>query len=309
LRNIELEHKDDDVKIQIRENSIVAPQYLIMKIKHLIQSMTFQSTTLIFQYIENALTITEKNHLELNQLTQNYNCEIDKIDIHTKREPIILPKGKNASASKFIIKQSDQFYSSLTIPKKVSISNHTIEIHRSNDLTVCFIIEHFYWLIHLFCFQVDVHVISTVTGAIREQIDPKYGNGYFESDTDKKVLFIQWIPPHSQENNDQMKESIEKFISISLKQIEMHCKDTINTISFSTTEWEKYDDRKRLSEEIIKEMKYQLHTKQFSNYSWRIVFVFDDGQVDLFNEFSQVISTLQTEKDVYEQFFCPISSM
>jgi len=140
LKNIELDYKDDNVKIHIRENSITAPQYLLMKMKQLIQSMIFQTATLNFQYIENAFILTEKDHLQLKVLGQNYNCEIDKIDSKTKKELILLPKGKFSSTSKHIIKESNRFYSSLSIPRKLSISNNTIEIHRTYDLTVSLIL-------------------------------------------------------------------------------------------------------------------------------------------------------------------------
>jgi hypothetical protein len=148
LKNIELDYKDDNVKIQIRENSIDAPQYLIMKIKQLIKSMICQTTTLTFQYIPNAFTLTEKDYLQLKVLAKNYNCEIDKIDTETKKELFLLPKGKITSTSKYIEKESKQFYSSLSIPRILLISNNTIEIHKSNDLTVSLLIEFVYFIIN-----------------------------------------------------------------------------------------------------------------------------------------------------------------
>lgn len=151
--------------------------------------------------------------------------------------------------------------------------------------------------------------MSTTTDAMKENLDPKQGNGYFESDTGKKVLFVQWSLPHLQEDNNQIKESIKKFISSSLKQIDMVSVNTINTIAFSTTDWEKYNNRKQLVEEILNEMKYQLETRQFSNRYWKILFIFNDEQSDLFNEFSQVMLGLQTIMDDYEQFLYPITSM
>ncbi len=136
MRKIELDYKDDNVKIQIRENLIIAPHYLIIKMKQLIQSMICQTTTLIFRYIQNAFLLTEKDNLQLKVLAKNYNCEIDKIDTETKKELILLPNGKNVSTSKYIINESNQFYSSLSIPRILLISNNTIEIHKSYDLTV-----------------------------------------------------------------------------------------------------------------------------------------------------------------------------
>jgi hypothetical protein len=87
------------------------------------------------------------------------------------------------------------------------------------------------------------------------------------------------------------------------------CTNAVKTIAFLTTDWEKYDNRKQLVEGILHEIKYQLETEQFSNRSWKILFIFDDEQTDFFNEFSQAILALQTDKDNYEQFFYPVSSM
>ncbi len=143
MKTIELNHRDDNVKIQIRENRIDAPQYLINKIKQLIQSMIYQTKILTFQSIQNAFVFKDKDYSSLKSIARNYNCELEEIKTEIKRELIILPKGKNASASKYIIKESKQFYSSLSIPRILSISNHTIEIHKSYDLTVSFSIEFF----------------------------------------------------------------------------------------------------------------------------------------------------------------------
>ncbi len=152
MKNLELDYKEDNVKIQIRENSIDAPQYLIMKMKELIQSMICQTITLTFQYIPNAFTLTEKDYLQLKVLAKNSNCEIDKIDIETKKKIFLLPKGKIISTSKYIEKESNQFYSSLSIPRILLISNNTIEIHKSNDLTVSLLIEFVYFIINLISF-------------------------------------------------------------------------------------------------------------------------------------------------------------
>ena len=106
-----------------------------------------------------------------------------------------------------------------------------------------------------------------------------------------------------------MKESIKQFISASIKQIDLLCTNVVKTIAFATTEWENYDHRKQLAEDILNEINSRLRTEQFSNRSWKIIFLFNDEQNDYFNEFSQIILALQTENDDYEQFFYPISSM
>ncbi|CAF1114353.1 unnamed protein product [Adineta steineri] len=291
LKKIELDYKDDNVKIQIRENSIIAPQYLTMKIKQLIQSMISNTSTLNFRYIENAITLTEQNDLQLKVLAQTYNCELDRIDINTREEPILLPKGKNISASTNIVNESEDFYSSLFVFSQLFIATNTIEIHKSDNETF------------------DINIISTNEDAVIEKIDSQYGNGYFESDTGKRVLLMHGSPFCSNENNHHMKKSINKFISEIFNQIDTLDPDTIKTIAFSTTNWEKYNNNvKQLVEEFLNEMKYQLETEKFSNRSWKIFFVFDDEQKDLFDVFSQIILALQMKMDDYEQFFYPIST-
>ncbi|CAF2811274.1 unnamed protein product [Rotaria sp. Silwood2] len=134
--------------------------------------MVFQTSTTIFRYIQNAFTLTEKDQLKLKNLAQNYNCEINKINIETKKELIILPKEKNVTTSKYITNESNQYYFSLAIWRKLSMSHNTIEIHKSYGLIV------------------DITIISTTAYGIKEKIDPKYGNGYFESDTGKRIYQI-----------------------------------------------------------------------------------------------------------------------
>lgn len=100
--------------------------------------MIFQTTTLIFSYIKNAVTLTEIDNLELKRLALNNNCDIDKIEIQTKKELITLPKGQNTTTSKYITQLSSQFYSSLSIWRKLSVSSNELEIQKSSDSTVSF---------------------------------------------------------------------------------------------------------------------------------------------------------------------------
>ena len=141
-------------------------------------------------------------------------------------------------------------------------------------------------------------VISTVIDANREQIDPEFGNGYYESETGKKVLFIQW--PYSSD-----RVSIRRFISASFKQIDAQCGDTIKTIVFSATDWEKSDQRKELIEGILHEIQVRLQSKEYANRSWRILFILNDEQKNFFNEFGQIMF----DGNADEQFLHPISSM
>ncbi|CAF3536741.1 unnamed protein product [Rotaria sordida] len=139
LKNIELKYKDDNVKIQIRENLFYAPQYLASKIKQLINALVFQTATIIFQCIENACMMTTNEHLEIETIARKYNCQIDRIDVQTKNEVIKLPKARRTSTIKstsiFIIQQSNRFIAALNMLKRLSTSTGGIEIHKTTDLT------------------------------------------------------------------------------------------------------------------------------------------------------------------------------
>lgn len=133
---IELNSPNDLIKIDIHGDAIHAPQYLIVKIKELIQSMTNQQRILRFSYIPNAFVFTENDRVQLEIITHHYNCQIEQIQTETTKELIVLPKGKNIPTSKYINKESNQFQSSFPISKSLSVVNHTIEIHQSYDLPV-----------------------------------------------------------------------------------------------------------------------------------------------------------------------------
>ncbi|UJR07650.1 hypothetical protein I4U23_011938 [Adineta vaga] len=281
LKQIELDYKDDNVHIQIHSNLLTAPQYLIVKIKQLIQSLLFHTTTLTFRYIENGITLTEHDQLQLKTIGQNHNCQLDHIDTQTEKEIILLPKSKDTPTSKYIMKKSEEFYTSLTPVWKLSVETNTIELRPASNPTS------------------DITVISTTEDIIKENIDSIHRNGHFISENGKNILVILWSP---------LKDPIEKLISTSFNQIDVLCMDSIESIAFSTTNWEKIDDKRKLAEEMIKEMKDLLETEDFANRSWKISFSFNDEQNDLLKEFSEIIISLRLAKNGYEQFTYPITT-
>ncbi|CAF2477111.1 unnamed protein product [Rotaria sp. Silwood2] len=302
LKNIELEYKDDNVKIQIRENLFHAPQYLASKIKQLINALVFQTATIIFQCIANAGKMITNEHLEIEQIARKYNCQIDRIGVQTKNEIVKLPKARTTSTIKststFIIQESNRFIDALPMLKRLSTSTGGIEILKTKDLTTPL---------------VDITIISTVKDAVKEQIEPNCSNFYFETDAGRKVLFIPWAPPSIKLDNDQtetiLEESIKEYISIFVTQIATLCTTDIKRIAISTTEWENYSNRKQLVEKFIHALKFQLETDEFFNRDWIILFLFNENQSDMYDLFMQTILSLQVETNDYEQFYWPISSM
>ena len=136
-------------------------------------------------------------------------------------------------------------------------------------------------------------MISTIEDAQKEQIDSTQTNIYLESDGGRRVLFIQWSPPSP--TNEKL---IQKFLSLSLNQIVEHCVDSVKTIRYLTTGWEKSPCCREILPQLVK----QLQRKTFADRSWRIVFICDKNQNDLFEEFLHNFSELN------EEFLQPISS-
>ncbi|CAF3486533.1 unnamed protein product [Rotaria sp. Silwood1] len=302
LKNIELEYKDDNVKIQIRENLFHAPQYLSSKIKQLINALVFQTATISFQCLENACTMTVNEHLKIEQIARKYNCQIDKINVQTNNELVKLPKTRITSTIKststFIIDESNRFIASVQMLNRLSISTGGIEILKTKDLIIP---------------PVNITIISTMTDAVKEQIEPDCGNFYSETDSGRKVLFIPWTPPSIKLDSDEteiiLEESIKEFVSICLTQIVTLCSTDMKIIAVSTAEWENYSNKKQLAEKIIHALKFQLETKEFSNRDWTILFIFDEKQSEMYDLFTQTILSLRAETNDYEQFYYPISTI
>ncbi|CAF3309661.1 unnamed protein product [Rotaria sp. Silwood2] len=237
-------------------------------------------------------------------IAQRYNCQIDFIDVKVQIEITTLPKSINSSTieltPKYLIEQSNQFYSSIGILKKVSISNFEIEIHRTENNRLP---------------KIDILIISAVKDAIKESIDPTSRSLYFENDIGRRILFIPWMlltvsDVDVNQTNSHLRKSINDFISTTLKQVRAFCKDHVITICFSTTDWENFSSfEDQFANEIFNQLKTELETSEYSNYKWKILFTFDDQQIDLYNRFSQAISSVQTNSNTDEQFYYPIASM
>ncbi|CAF3103620.1 unnamed protein product [Rotaria sp. Silwood2] len=302
LETIEFEYKDDNVKIKIRENQLYAPHYLKIKIQQRINNLIDQQYPLIFQYIGNDSILTNDEKLQLEEIAGQFKCQIDKIDLQTKKEIVTLPKVINTStlksSPKFIIKKSKEFYSSLSLLKTTSIANSTIELHLANDVTAP---------------QADITIISMITSDIEDDSKLNGNNLQNKTDTDKSVKLFYSLPHWSKVNNDQndtdFKNSIKTFISNSLKDISVLSLNKENIITFSTDEWDNYSSRKQLAEEIINEIKVQLETSKLFNVNWRILFIFNDNQTDLYNRFLQTILSITMNTNNYEQFFYPVSTI
>ncbi|CAF1250141.1 unnamed protein product [Rotaria magnacalcarata] len=300
LNTIELEHRNDNVKIQIRENVYYAPQYLTSKVKKMINELIFYTATISFQCIENACTVTTSEQLDLEQITRKHNCQMDRINLQSRNELIHLPKARTISTIKStspsIIQESNQFITKLMTLNRIVTSSDGIEIHKTQ---------------HSIEKNVDITIISEITAASEEQIAPDRDNVHSETNTRSNILFVPWVPTavefDSIQSDDILENSITEFISTCLTQIASLPTNDVKRIAFSTEAWGNYSNKKQLAEKIISTLRFQLETEKFSNRHWTFLFFFNEKQSDMFDFFTQAIASMQHETNDYKKFYCPIS--
>ncbi|CAF3537312.1 unnamed protein product [Rotaria socialis] len=302
LKNIELEYNDYDVKIHLRENRLYVPDHLKSKILQRITNLIDSQHPITFQCIGSNYIITNDEKLQMEIIARQFKCEIYKIEYQSNIQLVTLPKSTNtytlSSVPKFIINKSKEFHSSLSILEKLSISNSTIELHFAHDSTAP---------------TTDFNILSVITNEATQngQLTDSMVDNENDSRRTMEICHVlpYWSTVKLDKNNLSFKNSIENFIFNSLRDVSILSANTVNTIAFCTNEWENYSPRIRLAEEIINELKIQLKKDQFSHFHWRILFVFNRNQIELYNQFSHIISSTKTNNNDYEQFFYPISSV
>ncbi|CAF2888089.1 unnamed protein product, partial [Rotaria sp. Silwood2] len=265
--------------------------------------MIFDNFTIIFEQVETETprTLTAKEDLELKHLALINNCHIVKIETKSKTKICSVPKAITITTishqSKFITNQSILFSSSASVFYKVSISYASIEIHTMSN--------------RFMDQKVDLTILSSTTDAIKEDIDINKDNSFVETQSGRKFVFVQWNLPSYNDDvqiKSKFKKKIKKFVSTSLQLITSNIKDEhLETIMFSTTEWEKCSNKKEFASEMINEIQHQLETR--IGCRWRILFVFskDEKQTELCQEFLSVMSTKQNEKDGFVAVSVPVT--
>lgn len=221
---------------------------------------------------------------------KKYGCSIEKIDSKVQMQTIQIPKAltKNSVVSSVLIEQSRQFLSSLSV-RKLSTSNGSIEIHRSNRST-CLAIS-------------DVSVISTDAGATEEHIPSSNDSMFFGTKSGRKVLFKRWTFPSSsniEKQQAKQKRSVIKFIGNVFEDIANHCPNA-TTISFLTNDWQNLPLGQELIEDLIVQTKQVLDTKRTNQ---RVLFLFDHEQTDLYNQFNETIKKYRSNEDGFAQYAC-----
>ena len=129
LKKIELDFQLNDVKICMRENVCVAPNYLIETIRQLIYSMVYLTTTLNYPFIPDAFQLTGKIEGELKNFIRSYRCQLKTIRVQTANQFLCLPRNSFHEKSK-------GFLSSTSRRKVLCVASNTIEIQQSSDSKV-----------------------------------------------------------------------------------------------------------------------------------------------------------------------------
>lgn len=129
MKKIELDFQLNNVKISIRENVCVAPNYLIETIRQLIYSMIYLVATLSFPFIPDAFQLTGKIEGELKNLVRSYRCQLKTVRVQTTNQFLRLPRNSFHEKSK-------GFLSSFSRRKVLSVASNVIEIQQSSDAKV-----------------------------------------------------------------------------------------------------------------------------------------------------------------------------
>ncbi|CAF2751248.1 unnamed protein product [Rotaria sp. Silwood2] len=295
LDDIENEYKNDSVKIRIRLKEFSAPQYLLETIEKKIQKLLIHRIICQYEQIGNSILLTDYDYRQLNRLVYVNYGRIDQIETKTIMKVYSIPKASSiiSNISNSLIQQSNEFFSSLSM-RKISVLNGSIEIYLTNQSS---------------SMPRDITIISCQAGATEEHIDVMSDNGYLEMKTGRKFLFHRWTPTiasNDERENRKLKKSIEQFISSTLQGITA-CYTNAETIVYQTNEWENIElqlQQQLLANCLINEVKQDIITRKMN---WRILFIFNNQQINLYKEFYEIFIKLQTNQDGFAQFVSPIS--
>ncbi len=131
-------------------------------------------------------------------------------------------------------------------------------------------------------------------------------NGYFETNSSRKIVVHHWSPLTSDGDNANAKSKrlVEKFISSVAQCIATNCSDT-ETIVFLASEWENFNVESQLAEQLIIAIKQEIETRRSH---WRVLFIFNNEQSRLYKDFLQTMIRLQTDDDNFVHFISSVLS-
>jgi hypothetical protein len=154
-----------------------------------------------------------------------------------------------------------------------------------------------------------VTIISSQAGAVEEHTEYYCHNGFFEVKSGRKFLFHPWspVPSNEEKQNKKSLRSVEKFISSTLQSV-LDCCPQAEKVAFSTSNWEnlEIEQQKQLVETLINKVKQDIENR---NAKWTILFLFNHQQRNLYTEFLNILTKLETHQDGFAQISCPLSTI
>jgi hypothetical protein len=316
LKALEKKYKEFSVQLQLRTSEFCAPQHLKDEIESDIKQLLTGSSTTTFKSIELSKDIIEIAEKHLKYIARRNHCYI-RTELRHKSQQYTIPKALSSSihASKSTIKQSDQFLSSSDVFNKIAVANGLIEI-RTGDIAlqkVSFkrlLSEKI--LSDINFSQVDTIVISTTFNGLKEGVIVRAGGFEHEqSFTDttgtefietmggnlhcKRILFSSWIPPTTTNDENDLRKSIESFVS---KSIEYAANDRhLKSIAFAVPD--SCTNEEILAQGMIGSAKQQLESKKLQ---LKISFILLPEQETLHRQFFTLIGAMQ---NIYAYFDWP----
>ena len=123
----------------------------------------------------------------------------------------------------------------------------------------------------------------------------------------RKLLFYSWTPIMSNESKSSKKfrSSLEQFVSSTLQSV-INCCPNAEKIAFSTREWENIssEQQKQLIENLLDTIKKEI---EIHKAKWRILFLFNNQQKNLYTQFCLALTQLQTDIDGFAHVCCSVS--
>ncbi|CAF1330481.1 unnamed protein product [Adineta steineri] len=288
LRAIEKKYKQFDIDIRLTSHEFSAPHHVKDEIEFCIKELLSYSLTTTFKSIELFQDIAEVAGKRLKSIAFRSQCHI-MTELRHKRQHYIIPKASssNIQVSKSVVKQSDQFMSSLDVFNRVVLANGSIEI-RTGDIALQ---------------KVNTIVISITSNGLKEGVIERAGGFEYEQTyTDetnikftetnggnlrcKRILFSNWIPLTLTNDHDGLRNSVKLFVS---KSIEYATRDQ-NCKSIAFAVCDSCINETILAQEMIAVTKHVLESK---NIQLKIIFVLLPEQQALHKQFFTLLGETQ----------------
>ena len=123
----------------------------------------------------------------------------------------------------------------------------------------------------------------------------------------KKILFVNWSLPQIVTNEDYLSESIRLFVSTTIQYVITESQQlNLKSQSISFAVPDSCQQEQILAEEMIEETINQIDL--IKSLSLKVSFVLLPEQETLHQQFLNIISTIQKDKDNFGFFYCPVSS-